>query len=333
MRHIYLVRIRSVLYEQQMASREFETIKMKYGLIATIALSTLFLASSACSPMRFSRYTGSTSWPIGGGTMAETSYRLPVYRGWPERPYVVLGSLRFEDPNKWWDEGVIKDAVAAAKQQHGEAIVLRNGGEAGVIGLAGALDQQLISSRNDTTALVIRWKTQQELKDEASAREQFLRSVIEKVPQAQQKEGLILILRESFVHQGLNSDSVENERAVISELKRIFDSRKEVAGRYAARVTIRKSSFSTEGVETVFGIVTVNENKGAVAIVSEANRWQLNFSGTLRDGKLSGQLGIESPVGTATAQADGVFVGEKISLTSSSRTADGVFQASVVLIR
>src|ERR1044071_4768199 len=98
-----------------------------------LALACLIMVG--CSPMRYSQYTGKGGvwpagiWPLGSGTMAETSYRIPVYRGWPERPYKVLGSIRFEDPNKYWDDGIISKAARVGKRKGGNAINIRQGSE------------------------------------------------------------------------------------------------------------------------------------------------------------------------------------------------------------
>lgn len=58
--------------------------------------------------------------------MAENSYSIPVYRGWPERPYAVLGSLRFEDAHKAWDEGIFRMAASEAKSKGGDAVRIRD---------------------------------------------------------------------------------------------------------------------------------------------------------------------------------------------------------------
>lgn len=106
-------------------------------------------------------------WPVGSGTMAETSYRVPVYRGWPERPYKVLGSIRCEDPNKYWDDGVISMAASMGKSKGGNAIIIRQGSEFGVGKITGMKNDPSVFTYNQTTALVIRWLSEKEIRDEA----------------------------------------------------------------------------------------------------------------------------------------------------------------------
>jgi len=131
--------------------------------------------------MRFSQYTGKGGiwpagiWPLGEGTMAETSYRIPVYRGWPERHYKVLGSIRFEDSNKSWDDGVIRMAASTGKGKGGDAIIIRQGSEFGVGKITGMKNDPSVFAYNQTTALVIRWLTSREIREAEDEKREFLR--------------------------------------------------------------------------------------------------------------------------------------------------------------
>src|SRR5438093_7547443 len=127
---------------------------------------------TGCVPIRFSEYHGQDAssyfgtWPTGPGSMVETSFSLPVYRGWPERPYYLLGSLSFPDPNKSWDDGIVSAAASEAKHQKADAIVIRQGAEFGVSKIAGAKnDPWVLWSTYQTTALAVRWLTQGEIQE------------------------------------------------------------------------------------------------------------------------------------------------------------------------
>src|SRR5262245_12807304 len=116
----------------------------------------LCLLLSGCVPIRYAEYHGQDAnsfygmWPTGQGAMVETSYKLPVYRGWPEKPYYLLGSLSFPDQNKTWDEGIVSAAAREAKGKKADAIIIRQGAEFGVSKIAG--------SKNDPWVL---WSTHQ----------------------------------------------------------------------------------------------------------------------------------------------------------------------------
>ena len=72
---------------------------MTKGRNTAFSVAVLTILAAVCSPIRYSEYTGKkTIWPTSSGTMSETSYRIPVYRGWPERPYKVLGIRREDSP-------------------------------------------------------------------------------------------------------------------------------------------------------------------------------------------------------------------------------------------
>src|SRR6266542_2015797 len=114
---------------------------MTKGFLTAFAAALLSVFAFGCSPMRYSRYTGrNTPWPISVGTMTETSYKVPVYRGWPERPYEVIGSVRFPDPRKLWDDGIISMAASEGKRHGGNAVIMRQGAEFGVAKITGTVN-------------------------------------------------------------------------------------------------------------------------------------------------------------------------------------------------
>ena len=84
--------------------------------------------------MRFSEYTGADylEWETSVGALADTTYDLPVYRGWPSRAYAVIGDIRHRDPRKEWNEGEFRDAIKGAKRLHADAIVIKLTSESGV---------------------------------------------------------------------------------------------------------------------------------------------------------------------------------------------------------
>ena len=96
-----------------------------------------------------------------------SSLAVPIYRGWPEKYYRVVGSIRFETPNKSWgyDDGILKAAASEAKRHGGDAIDNREGAEFGVSKIAGAKNDPLVLASSQTTALVIKWLTEVEIQD------------------------------------------------------------------------------------------------------------------------------------------------------------------------
>ena len=144
-------------------------MRSRFATLLAAAIYTLI--GTGCLNLRYSKYTGRDAsepygtWPISPGTMAETRFAVPVYRGWPERPYQLLGSLSHEDPNARWNDGVFAAAAAQAKSLHGDAVIIREGAEFGVSQIAGAAPDADILYSHQTTALVIRWLTPKEISD------------------------------------------------------------------------------------------------------------------------------------------------------------------------
>src|SRR5437773_1008055 len=153
---------------------------MQTSRVSVVAL--VCSVTAGCTSMRYSEYTGHDAssylgtWPIGSGAMAETSYAIPVYRGWPEKPYQVLGSLSFPDPNKGWDDGIVSAAAHEAIHHKGNAIIIRQGAEFGVSQIAGAKNDPLVLWSNyQTTALVIRWLTPREINERKLLLDEFMK--------------------------------------------------------------------------------------------------------------------------------------------------------------
>ena len=146
--------------------------------------------------------------------MAENSYSIPVYRGWPERPYAVLGSLRFEDAHKAWDEGIFRMAASEAKSKGGDAVIIRHGSEFGVGMITGTVGDGKVFSVNQTTALVIKWKKPEEIVAENAVRTQFEQALNAKYTTLAGRPEITSLLVEYISSQGVRLDSSEAQTQV-----------------------------------------------------------------------------------------------------------------------
>lgn len=52
-----------------------------------------------CASPEFTPYVGKQDWPQGSGSIVETNYAVPIYYGWPDKPYIVLGAITVEGNN------------------------------------------------------------------------------------------------------------------------------------------------------------------------------------------------------------------------------------------
>lgn len=141
--------------------------------------------------------------------MADSSYALPVYRGWPEKPYSVIGSIQFADPNPVWDDGDTARAARLAKAKKADAIIMRLGAEAGVGAIAGAAADPKVFSIGQVAALVIKWKPEAEIASERAALQRFLGGFKAKHPGFAPSTSLLTLGAELVASEGLKLDSDE----------------------------------------------------------------------------------------------------------------------------
>lgn len=286
---------------------------------------------TACSPMRFSQYSGSKRlWPVSQDSMAETSFSRPVYRSWPDKPYEIIGSLRFENPRKDWDDGVINSAVSAAKRRGGDAIIIRHGSEFGVGGTVGFAEDATVWSQNQTTALVIKWKSKDVLKAEAAAVGAFKENFRTKHPELSKNVSLFDSATDYLQWMGLKLDSAaasDKLREVLNEIQNSTEG--ELSGKWLYRCNFKKSHLTSSQSDLLFGIGLVTLKDNVLTVVSTSGSAEINFSGTYEKGRVMGRMGISG----ISVNCDGVASKEKISLSGQGQTADGTFQASLTFLR
>lgn len=301
----------------------------------TCLLATSLLLVIGCSPMRYSQYTGEKrNWQTANGAMAETQYKVPVYRGWPDRPYNVIGSIRFVDRNKYWDDGVIDMACSMAKQKGADAIIIRYGAEYGVGMITGSgTDPQVVSVANDTTALAIKWKTQAELDAEKAAIARLIAQFKDQHRDLGVNKELFDLATEYVRSSGVNLGSDEASRQFEQTLTDVSAAPKSGQSRWLFRGSVRAGSLTASWSDTVYGVATITRTGDNVTIVSSSKGAELTFSGAVQDGRLTGQLGFTGGATILSAKADGVYTEERIALTGQGQTPDGTFQVSFTFVR
>jgi TPR repeat protein len=71
-----------------------------------------------CVSPDFAPYVGKQGWPQGTGCAVETNYIVPIYHGWPDKPYTVLGVVTMS--------GIHPAAVTRyAKSKGADALIFR----------------------------------------------------------------------------------------------------------------------------------------------------------------------------------------------------------------
>jgi len=127
--------------------------QLALSLIGALLIMTL----TGCEGIQYSQYNGPhKAWPTGSA-FSDVVFDVPVYRGWPEKAYDVLGHIQFSNPNMDWNQGDIKLVAHKAKEVGGDAIMMIPKGEVTSPSLASIRNDLGIGS-NQTIALVFKWK-------------------------------------------------------------------------------------------------------------------------------------------------------------------------------
>jgi len=238
--------------------------------------------------------------------------------------------LRFKDPRKYWDDGVISDAVSAAKSKHGDAIIIRYGSESGVGGYAGVAEDASAWTQNQVTALVIKWKSQNALDAEAAAMRAFKENFRSKHPELLQNASLFNFAIEYLqLTAGLSLNSGAATDKLRETLAEVHDSKEgELSGKWLYRCGFRRSRLTSSFSDFFYGTALVTLKDNVLTIISTSGP-EVNFSGTFDKGRVVGKMGIRA----TSINSDGVASQEKISLAGQGQVADGTFQASLVFLR
>ena len=129
---------------------------MKHLILSSLGLF-LLISLTGCGSMKFTKYGGDQqAWPTGSA-FADQVFDVPIYRGWPEKPYEIVGLVQFTNADIDWNQGDIKQASEQAQKAGGNAIILMPKGD-DPSPKAVATRAQLGVSGDRTVAVVVRWK-------------------------------------------------------------------------------------------------------------------------------------------------------------------------------
>jgi len=269
-------------------------------------------------------------WQTMPDSIAETSFKLPVYRTWPDRPFEVLGTLRFENPNKYWDDGVINEAVAAAKSKHGDAIVIRSGSEFGVSeNIGSSEDPMQFTQQHQITALVIKWKPKAAVDAEMAQLRSFKEDFKSKYGDLCRSASLVDSAVAYLQWTGMSLDSASATEKLKDVLTQIKDTQQgELDGKWLYRCSYSRSRLTSSYSDFFFGIALVTLKDNVLTVVSTSGQ-EITFSGSSDKGRVTGKMGIRS----VSINCDGVASKEKISLSGQGQIPDGTFQANLIFQR
>ena len=301
--------------------------------LVLILLPLLCFIFAGCSPMRFSQYNGRAIWPSTQGALAETAYAVPVYRDWPERPYDVIGSVRFVDPRKYWDDGIIRMAAATGKDHGGDAVIFRTGSVAPGSWLD-SFTSRPTGYGQEQTALVIKWTPEDVLQTRRADRERFWANFKQKNPELAADRQLVQLATDYLMQAGVQPNSSEMETRLADLLKVIGNQpRENLSGKWFVRGTVQNQSLTASEKDTFFGVAQIAVTGNRVTIISTEGKIELNFSGTVENGQVTGTLGLGGPASALSVKCEGVALNEKISFAFQKLGDSGTVQGSVIFQR
>jgi hypothetical protein len=139
--------------------------------VKLLLFAALAVVLCACSSSDFHPYVGQQQkWPTSPGTFVDSQYVVPVYYGYPPRPYTVLGMM--EKTSHGRHSNAVDDAAQEAKKLGADAVLVESHGSSSEpaaaftnasitpIGSGAMVTGSTIIARHHTdraTVLVIKW--------------------------------------------------------------------------------------------------------------------------------------------------------------------------------
>ena len=94
--------------------------------IASSLVALFFVC--ACVSQEFRAYVGrQQKWPTATGAFVDSEYAIPVYYGYPQKAYTVLGFL--EETSYGRPSDAVEDAANRAKELWADAVILESPGK------------------------------------------------------------------------------------------------------------------------------------------------------------------------------------------------------------
>ncbi len=293
----------------------------------------LLLLFAGCSAKRYVEYTGRQVWPVNKGAVADASFAVPVYRGSPDRPYRVIGGIHLGNAVKWKDRDIAA-AARIAKDKGGEALLIRTGEEMSSATSAGA-DPHLLSA-GETGGIVIKWKSEIEVRESAVRLEGFRAYLKRSYPRLglDSNEALWEMVTEYVTWLGLELDSDPGNAALENALASLNAPTANPA-KWLFKAALRSDTVRgpTTGERVIYGIATNSLSADRVVIASIPAGTDLQFSGVAKENSLSGEIHL----GPDAKGFDGKAIGEsgsgRILLNCQGQIANGPAHGTVLLLR
>lgn len=111
-------------------------------------------------------------------------------------------------------------------------------------------------------------------------------------------------------------------------LTQVLQAPTEKGSKWLFKGFLRSNALTSSYTQVTYGLATVTAKGDGITIVSAPGRAGVHLSGTVNEGRLSGQMGVSSGDALYSGKADGVFSPDQISVSGQAQTTDGLLQAN-----
>lgn len=289
---------------------------MKHLPALILALSFL----TGCATKHYSAYSGNQVWLVSKGATVETSHAIPVYYGWPERPYRVIGCIHSDEVYASWNTRDTSQAARLARNKGGDAMILRCNAETDSVAPPSSAPGRVPFEH--IHALVIKWKSQSEV-EEASHRLDGLRAYLRRsfpTLRIESKPELWALGLEYVAWLGLDINSQQGA-AKLEELLTNFipTANNSTLNQWLFKATISVRFCGPLPIEeTAYGIAALTQTGEKISIVARPGKVNLNFDGHLAGTNVRGGMKFVSRSHTFTRELDGSMFPGKIQLPATN---------------
>lgn len=281
------------------------------------ALLLLLPLFAGCASQHFSEYSGAQIWLTSKGGTADSSHALPVYFGWPERPYRITGCIQADNCKDAWR---VTDTAKAARLAHSK------GGDALMIHCDAAALRCLSCPipRDQATAYVLKWKPQNEV-DEEHHRLDGLRSYLRRSYPALHLESRTDLWETSVelvASLGLDIDSRPGAAKLEEVIQNLIATNGDTnTSQWLFKGTLSKTHPGNLPIQhTFYGIATLMRNGAKVSLVSDSAQVKLAFTGRTEMNYSHGEMKLTLNSVALAEQLNACFTPGKILMHCDNTT-------------
>lgn len=305
--------------------------------LACLAAAILVLPGCATTRgIRYSEFAGMREgWPTSAGAAAETAYYIPVYmRDWPERPYEVIGQVRYENPRTYWNDDIIGRAALKAGQLGGDAVIVPNIKAVQPFSWLDQFTTRPTGYGQELLGYVIKWIPEEVVRAREQRRLRFWQDFRAKHKDLASRQDLVDLAAQCLEDRGVSPLSGEMGTQLTELLTRVLlQDHAKWGGTWLVKGNIHEKRLTSTKTYSVADIVSATEQGGAITIVSTGSRAEISVNGTVENGKFTGTIGVGLSDLSASSECEGVAVPEKISVSFRSLAASGVVEGNLVFLR